>query len=115
MIRAGLSAVILISICVPSFALELYVAPTGHDDNPGTKGRPFATITCARDAVRQTKKTSKGSITVYIRGGTYYLNEPLVFTAEDSGSEQAPVVYRSAAVMGAPRHASGDTPALRHG
>lgn len=96
MIRAGLSAVILVGICVPSFALELYVSPAGHDANPGTKGRPFATITHARDALRQIKKTLKEPVTVYIRGGTYYLNEPLVFTADDSGSKQAPVVYRAA-------------------
>ena len=91
MIRAGLSVVILVSFCVPSFALELYVAPDGHDANPGTKSRPFATLTHTRDAVRQMKKTSKGPITVYLRGGTYYLDEPLVFTTEDSGSREAPV------------------------
>ncbi|MHC4285949.1 MAG: hypothetical protein ACYSWZ_23695 [Planctomycetota bacterium] len=96
MIRAGLSAVILVVFCVPSFALDLYVSPAGHDDNPGTKDRPFATITHARDAVRQINKTLKEPVTVYIRGGTYYLNEPLVFTAEDSGSKQAPVVYTAA-------------------
>ncbi|MGB2807421.1 MAG: PDZ domain-containing protein [Sedimentisphaerales bacterium] len=96
MIRAGLSAVILVGICVPSFALELYVSPAGNDDNTGTKGRPFATITRARDALRQINKTLKEPVTVNIRSGTYYLNEPLVFTAEDSGSKQAPVVYTAA-------------------
>lgn len=96
MIRAGLSAVILVGICVPSFALELYVSPAGHDANPGKKDRPLATIIHARDAVRQIKKSLKEPVTVYIRGGTYYLNEPLVFTAEDSGSKQAPVIYTAA-------------------
>ena len=91
-----MSVVILVGICVPSFALDLYVSPAGHDANPGTKDRPFATITHARDAVRQIKKTLKEPVTVYIHGGTYYLNEPLVFTAEDSGSKQAPVIYRAA-------------------
>jgi len=108
MIRLGLSAVILASFCVASFALsapaflplggkeaqvELYVAPDGHDANPGTKDRPFATLTRARDAVRQIKKTSKEPIMVYLRGGTYYLDEPLVFTAKDSGSREAPVCF----------------------
>ncbi|MHC4109766.1 MAG: right-handed parallel beta-helix repeat-containing protein [Planctomycetota bacterium] len=96
MIRAGLSVIILVGFCVPSFALELYVSPAGHNANPGTKGRPFATINHARDAVRQTKKTLKETVTVYIRGGTYYLDEPLVFTSEDSGTKQAPVVYKAA-------------------
>jgi len=93
MIRAGLSIVILVSFCVPSFALELYVSPDGHDANPGTKDRPFATLAHARDAVRQIKKPLKEPVTVCIRGGTYYLDEPLVFTAEDSGSREAPVRF----------------------
>lgn len=93
MIRLGLSVVVLVSFSVPSFALQFTVAPDGHDANPGTKDRPFATLTRARDAVRRMKKTSKEPITVYIRGGTYYLDEPLVFTAEDSGSRQAPVRF----------------------
>ena len=31
---------------------------------------------------------------MFLRGGTYYLPEPLVFTAEDSGPREAPVVYQ---------------------
>ena len=96
MIRLILSVVILVGFCVPSFAVELYVAPNGHDTNPGTKGRPFATLTHARDTVRQIKKTSKEPVTVYLRGGIYYLDEPTVFTSEDSGTKQAPVVYTAA-------------------
>jgi hypothetical protein len=91
--RLGLSVVILVGFCTSSLALELYVAPGGRDANPGTKDRPFATLTRARDAVRAAKKTSKEPITVYLRGGTYYLDEPLVFTAEDSGSREAPVHF----------------------
>jgi len=106
MIRLGLSAVILASFCAPSFALpipaflpvggrgaqvELYVAPCGDDSNPGTKDQPFATLIRASDAVRNVRKTSKEPITVYLRGGTYYLDEPLVLTPEDSG--EAPVHF----------------------
>jgi hypothetical protein len=69
------------------------VAPSGRDSNPGTKDRPFATLGRARDAVRQIKKTLKEPITVFLRGGTYYLDEPLVFIAEDSGSCEAPVRF----------------------
>lgn len=91
--RLGFSAVILVGFCTSSLALELYVAPDGHDTNPGTINRPFATLTWARDAVRQIKKTSKGPVTVFLRGGTYYLDGPLVFTAKDSGSREAPVCF----------------------
>jgi len=30
-----------------------------------------------------------------VRGGTYYLPETLIFTAEDSGTQAAPVVYQA--------------------
>jgi len=93
MMRLGLSILILVSFYMPSFALELYVAPDGHDANPGTKEQPYATVTRARDAARKAKETTKGPVTVYIRGGTYYLDKPLVFTAEDSGSHQEPIRF----------------------
>jgi hypothetical protein len=66
-----------------------YVAPTGSDGNPGTLEKPFATIQRAQQAVRRKPGT------VYLRGGTYYLPEKLVFSVEDSGSKAAPVVYQA--------------------
>ena len=66
-----------------------YVAPGGSDANPGTFEKPFATIQHAQRAVRQ----KPGS--VLLRDGTYYLPEKLVFKADDSGSETAPVVYQA--------------------
>jgi hypothetical protein len=32
-------------------------------------------------------------VTVYLRGGRYDIGEPIIFTAEDSGTAQCPVVY----------------------
>lgn len=72
-----------------------YVAPDGNDGDPGTRARPFATLGRARDAVRQARKTSQKAITVYLRGGVYYLSEPVAFGAEDSGREQAPITYQA--------------------
>ena len=36
-----------------------YVATNGSDENPGTKGKPFATLERARDAIRELKKAGK--------------------------------------------------------
>ena len=83
-------------------AAELYVATDGNDAWSGTlaapnaKGTdgPLATLPRARDAVRQMKKDGlQESVTVWLRGGTYYLAEPLVFTPEDSGTEACPITY----------------------
>jgi len=36
-------------------AKDYYVSPEGSDDNIGSKQRPFATLTGARDAIRQAR------------------------------------------------------------
>jgi len=69
-----------------------YVASNGDDANPGTIDQPFATIAKARDTIRA---LGTDGHTVYIRGGTYRITSPLVFTEVDSGSEGAPNVYRN--------------------
>src|SRR4051794_7586772 len=74
---------------------DFYVATDGSDENPGTRAKPFATLARARDAVRQLKSGSrrKAGVTVLVRGGTYVLNEPLVFGPEDSGTPEHRMVY----------------------
>jgi len=73
-----------------AFCADIYVAPNGDDANPGTEVKPLATIAAARDVAR---KIDGESVTVLLRGGTYYLNEPVVFTAEDSGTKAARITY----------------------
>lgn len=71
-----------------------YVATDGKDSNSGTREKPFATLTRARDAVRELKrKMPKGDIAVIIRGGIYKLTETVVFGLEDSGSEDQEITY----------------------
>ena len=71
----------------------LYVATDGNDNSPGTKGKPFATIDRAKARVRELKNEVDTPITVLVRGGTYHLSKPLVFTPEDSGTQQQPITY----------------------
>jgi len=83
--------------------LHLYVAPNGDDSWSGrlpapnakkTDG-PLATVEGAQKAVRALlhgKPPSK-PITVLLRGGTYRIDRPLVFTPLDSGTEQCPITY----------------------
>jgi hypothetical protein len=85
-----------------------YVAPDGHDENPGTGWKPFASLARARDEVRKRKATGglPNGATVFVRGGTYFLPEPLTLRPEDSGTEQYPIVYAAYA---------GETPILSGG
>ncbi|MFH1918968.1 MAG: right-handed parallel beta-helix repeat-containing protein [Planctomycetota bacterium] len=84
--------------CHAVAAATFYVATDGKDTNPGTEDQPFATLQRARDEIRRSKAGGAlpaGGITVEIRGGTYELSQPFELTAEDSGTEDAPIVYRS--------------------
>ena len=71
--------------------VSIFVNPAGQDGNPGTKARPVASLEAAQKLARSQK--ALGKVTVWLRGGTYYLPETLVFTPQDSGTEKAPVTY----------------------
>jgi tetratricopeptide (TPR) repeat protein len=82
----------------PTPAVTLFVSPKGSDTNPGTKDKPFATLERARDEIRTLKIRNQKSeirnpISVFIRGGEYVVKQTFKLTADDSGTEQAPIVY----------------------
>ena len=106
---AGLS--LLFPLIAPSQAntvpANFYVAKNGQDKWSGrlatpntlrTDG-PFATLAHARDAVRSLRISrsassgAKAPIRVLLRGGTYFIEEPFVFTPDDSGMADAPITY----------------------
>ena len=83
-----------------------YVATTGNGDwsgtlpdpNPEGNDGPFATLERARDAIRTLKQAGPlpvGGLTVWIRSGAYPLAATFELTAEDSGTPEAPIVYRA--------------------
>jgi hypothetical protein len=82
-----------------------YVSPHGKDEwsgksaEPGGDDGPFATVARARDAVRALlgARDEARPVRVVLRGGTYFLDAPLEFGPEDSGTPGAPVVYAAAA------------------
>lgn len=76
-----------------ALSTNLYVSLQGNDSNPGTIEQPFRTIKAAQNAVRSLRKHRSGAIAVYFRAGTHYLDETIVFSAEDSGEQEAPVLY----------------------
>jgi len=71
----------------------VYVALNGNDNNPGTEAQPLATFENACQVVRKLRKEQESPITVFVRGGTYYLENTLEFVSADSGTPLAPVTY----------------------
>ncbi len=76
-------------------AKQIYVAPNGSDENPGTESQPLKTFKGAKDAVREAKASSPNGIEVIFRGGEYRQDSAIVFEGADSGAKDAPVVYKS--------------------
>ena len=80
---------------------DFYVSPAGSDawsgqlalpTADGSDG-PFATLARARDAVRELKETKSTDIVVHLRGGTYRVDQTIVFGLEDSGEGDATITY----------------------
>ena len=74
-------------------AADIFVSPSGSDDNNGTAQQPMASIAGAQIKAREI--AGKEAVTVNVADGIYYLPETLVFTAADSGSEQFPILYKA--------------------
>ena len=92
----------------PEVKADLFVSTSGNDawsgrlaaENAAATDGPLATISAAQRAVRRIRQAEPDRnrpIVVAIRGGTYRLAEPIAFSADDSGTRQAPVVYQACA------------------
>ena len=80
-----------------------FVATDGNDawsgnmttPNAEKTDGPFATVARAKDAIREIKAEAPLSepVTVMVRGGTYFLDDTIVFGQEDSGTKDCPITY----------------------
>ncbi|MBP1840028.1 right-handed parallel beta-helix repeat-containing protein [Formosa algae] len=76
----------------------LYISPNGNDTNKGTKAEPLATLTAARDAIREIKKNpsfTTQTFHVIIEDGMYFMKAPLLLLPEDSGTATDPIIYKA--------------------
>ena len=74
----------------------LYVAADGNENGDGSISNPFSSIEKARDEIRRLKEAGNNpaeGFVVYLRGGNYGLTKGIVFNSQDSGTNEAPVVY----------------------
>jgi len=93
----------MLFLCSNSLGMTLYVSPYGNDSwsgrlelpNAKRDDGPFATITGARDAIRNIRSKNKltDPVCVLLREGTYRITKPVVFTPQDSGTLQCPITY----------------------
>lgn len=74
--------------------MQLYISPQGNDIFDGSLKYPVKTLERAVLLVRKALKSGAKNITVNLEEGVYYLKNPVIFTPEDSGTEEFPVIYR---------------------
>jgi len=88
----------------PATAAEWHVAPAGDDawsgalaePNADRSDGPFATLERARDAIRERRKAGLAEpVTVFVHGGDYPLAQTFTLSKEDSGTAEAPVIWRA--------------------
>ena len=84
----------------------LFVSTEGNDawsgrlpePNAAKADGPFATLERARDEIRTIKQAAglpNGGVTVEVRGGRYERQQTFELAETDSGSEDAPIIYRA--------------------
>ncbi len=98
----------LTMVAEESASRTIYVSRQGNDAWRGTQATPnttisngpVATLSRARDLIRELKKAPgglTGPVTVEVQGGTYEMPTSFSLTAEDSGTPDHPITYRAAA------------------
>ncbi len=90
------ACIFLVLLCVDVIPADdqLYVAPDGNNSNNGGAKQPLATLQQAQRLVRE--KVAAGltdNIIVHVKGGHYWLQEPLVFDVRDSGTDNFSITY----------------------
>ncbi|HDS06552.1 MAG TPA: hypothetical protein ENO05_02900 [Bacteroides sp.] len=92
MVCTGL--LVFIGMCAQSDTL-FFVSSFGSDTNPGTKEAPFLTLQKAAEAVEQLAKKDVDNIRVFIRGGTYALESPLVIDQSVAGKKDGRIIFQA--------------------
>ena len=100
--KQSLSLWLVLGIFSSAYAdVSLYVSADAAAGGDGSRQRPCQTVTQARDTIRSLRKAGSlqrgEAVTVNIQPGVYPLRASFELTAQDSGSAEAPVVYRAAA------------------
>ncbi|MBD0288525.1 MAG: hypothetical protein ICV79_24335, partial [Flavisolibacter sp.] len=79
---------------------QIYVSPSGSDDNTGTKDKPMATVALALRKARELRRlndaSAKDGIRIIVQKGVYQFVEPLFIRPEDAGTETSPTIIEAA-------------------
>lgn len=99
MMRCFLFLALLLAVC-PGRAADIWVSPAGSDSNPGTAEAPMASLGAALRKARELRRLKDpsiaGGVHIILKGGEYFLSEPVFLRPEDSGTDGSPTIIESA-------------------
>lgn len=76
--------------------ISFYVSTYGADNSNGSKVHPFKTLDAASAAIRKTiQDKTIHNITVFLRGGNYFVSKSFTLEEIDSGNEQLSINYKA--------------------
>lgn len=74
--------------------LRIFISPGGNDNNPGNQDAPLKSIEKARGLIRlKGTEFPAVPVVVFIGCGNYHIDKPLIFTSEDSRTNNSRVLY----------------------
>lgn len=89
--------IVLILLVLISFVscrsqeMEIYVSKNGNNQNSGTLNAPLQSLDMAlKLAESEKQENADKAITIFVRGGTYYLPETARINSSHSGTKEAP-------------------------
>ena len=89
-------------------ALDVHVAVDGDDAAEGTANAPLATLEAARNRVRELREEhADQTVVVHVHGGVYEREHSFELDAGDSGTGDAPLIYRGVSNENGPARISG--------
>jgi len=75
---------------------KIYISPEGNDNNSGTIEKPLATLNSAINKTKllRAKGETKEPVEIIVLQGNYYMMQPLVIKADDSGTPDTPLIIK---------------------
>lgn len=83
---------LLVPLCGMLYAAEIHVATTGADQQAGTSDAPVLTLERALQLARTARQAhSNETVSILLHPGTHLVRRPVMFTAQDAGTAEAPL------------------------
>jgi hypothetical protein len=85
--------VLIVLVSATGVFCQIYVSPSGVDNNPGTAATPVHTLERAVALARKAAHEGHEDVAILLTDGVYRLSSPLQLTAEDSSVSGHPLVF----------------------